>query len=154
MRLGITEAERQRLLDRAIEAMRAWIDRDPDLSAHERGRLAERAGRAVTAAVVDAEHVHSLISLPLRCSGLQVVEMIHDPQAQARALVGELHNAELYVKRIKARIGEFGWAHSREYGDVSQVSRWLGGLRRGTLYDWIERAKQASETGTPAWLAD
>jgi hypothetical protein len=124
----LTEAQREVLLRRAIDAVRERYTARPDTDPGEVSRLTEIASMAVTDAVTRGGYLHTQISGPAGVSGLRVIDLIADWSAQGRALGVERNAAKNYADLVREaaasharrRLGEQG------YGARAATARDLG----------------------------
>lgn len=138
----LTEAQRQALLDRAVEAVRARLAVTPDTDPTDVARRSEVASMAVTDAVTCGGYLHTQIATLAGCTGLQVIRLITDQSAQARAIRVERNAVKLYEQQVRdmaqehalRRVGVEG------YGAISQVAREIG-VTRPAVYAWVEAAR-------------
>lgn len=139
----LTEAQRAALLDRAVDAVRARLAITPDTDPADVARRSEIASMAVTDAVTRGEHLHTQIAQLAGCSGLQVINLITDWSAQARALRLERHVADRYVEQVRAaaarhaaqRVGAQG------HGVKSQMAREFD-VTRPVINEWIRKVEE------------
>lgn len=143
MRHHITEAERTELLAAAVTAMRAWLGYGSEQPAdkRERTRQQQATKAAVTAAVVEGGHIHTLITAQVQCQGMRVVEMIQDPDAYVAALAAERGASKNYVKIVTARMGSYARSRVGEYGDKTKFAKALG-VSRVTLDEWLDQEEE------------
>lgn len=150
--MTITEARRGKLLTAAVTAVRAWLNQDPGADPLTYRRLTDDASRAVTAAVVDGKHIHTLIAVQLtrRDTGLAIAQLIDDPDARARALVVERHAAERYAAQVRhaIRTAAVGRAMSGDRGVKAETAE-LFKISRVTLDKWIGEEEAGTAPGTP-----
>lgn len=146
-----TTADKQAMLGDAIDAMREWLARDPEMPAADLGKLQRRTQLAVTAAVTTGGHVHTLISGRLGCVGLRVVEMITDQDAYGRALAAERHAAKLYVQHLArlvvAYVKRVAGPKREQHGIVTGLGK-VFGVSRQTVDTWLDQPD-----GSPAEIS-
>lgn len=135
--MELTQAQRDLLLDRAVEAVAARYAVTPDTPQAEVSRLIEVATLAVTDAVTRGGWLHSQIALRAGVSGLLVIMLISDWSAQAQAIGRERHAADRYVEQVRACAA----SHTRQrvgaqgYGAKAEIAREMG-VARGTVDAW------------------
>jgi transposase len=136
----LTEAQRDTLLNRAVDAVRERYAVTPDTDPGEVSRRSEVATMAVTDAVTRGGHIHTLISQRAGVSGLMVIRLISDWSAQGRALGVERQAAKNYTDLVR----EAAASHARRrvgaegYGAKSAIAREVG-VTRPVVDDWIAR---------------
>lgn len=141
MTVHISEDQRQGVLDRAVEAMRAVLACTPTTPGSEVAVANARAVETVTDAVTRGGFLHTQIAGLAGCSGLHVTEFIADDTRQAEALVIEVNAAENYLELVRtARRGHaLRRLASRQHGVVTRVVEDLK-VGRTTVYDWMDDA--------------
>lgn len=144
--MQLTETQRDALLDRAVEAMRARLAVGPGTDPGEVARRVEVASLAVTDAVTRGGWQHTQIASLAGCTGLRVIDLISDWSAQAVALRVERHAAARYVEQVR----EAAVSHARQrvgaqgYGAKSQIAREVG-VSRATVDAWIGVAEATDQ---------
>lgn len=144
--MDLTQAQRDILLNRAVDAVRDRFTAGPDTDPGDVSRRAEVASMAVTDAVTRGGHLHTQIAQLAGCTGLRVIDLISDPAARSRALRVEANAADNYTRLVQkaARENALRRTAAEGYGSVTRVAKDLGVTRR-TVYDWIEQAKAEME---------
>ncbi len=150
----MAKAHPQELLDRAVEAVNAWLEVRWDTVAsgagevrpsQQRERLHEAAVRAVTDAVTVGRQVHTLITPRVRCTGLDVANLISDRDARAEAYRYEINATENYLAQVRAAMHGDAVAQvfSGSYGIKTEVAQRFG-VRRATLDEWLAKAAESA----------
>ncbi len=160
-----TKTKRQQLLATAAEAVRALLGHNPDtdeplveptkVGADHHPvyrRLGKDAQRAVTAAVVEGEHLHTQIATMVmrRNAGLIIAQLVNDPDAQAEALVRERHAAERYAAEVRfaIRTAAVAAALSGDRGaKLAAAARYK--VSRVTLDRWLKEEADGTAPQTP-----
>lgn len=127
----LTQEQRTVLLDRAVEAMRAWLTVGSDTDPVQVDRLRQVASMSVTDAVTRGGYLHTQITHLVGCSGLRLIELIADPSAQAHALSVEHNAAKNYLALVEEkrrehavrRVGANGGRGKTRVGEELGVSR-------------------------------
>lgn len=158
--MNISQADRERLLAKAITAARALRDdttpaEPAGARAPETKLLYRAAVDAVTEAVTAGQHIHTLISSAISCPGTFIVRLIDDWDARAKALVYERHAAERYAEAVRAEIRSMA-LHEVRYAQADptreRVPVWQReavkapvaekyGITRVTLDKWLAQAE-------------
>jgi hypothetical protein len=134
----LTEAQREVLLHRAIEAVRDRYAVRPDTDPTEASRRAEIAQMAVTDAVTRGGYLHTQISGPAGVTGLRVIDLITDWSAQGKALGVERNAAKNYADLVREKAA----SHARQrigaqgYGARAATARDLG-VTPVTIDSWV-----------------
>lgn len=137
--MQLTQAQQEALLDRAVETVRARYAVTPDTDPGEVSRLIEVATLAVTDAVTRGGWLHTQIATMAGVTGLRVIALIADWQAQGVALGRERHAAKRYAEQVQ----EAAASHARQrvgaqgYGAKSAIARDIG-VTRPTVDAWIK----------------
>lgn len=135
--MQLTQTQRDALLDRAVEAVRARLAVGPGTDPGEVARRVEVASLAVTDAVTRGGWQHTQIASLAGCTGLRVIDLISDWSAQARALGVERHAARRYVEQV----AEAAASHARQRvgaqgrGVYTAIADEIG-VTRATVYAW------------------
>jgi hypothetical protein len=144
--MDLTQAQRDTLLDRAVEAVRARLAVGPDTDPTDVQRCIEVASMAVTDAVTRGGWLHTQIAQLAGCTGLRVIDLITDWSAQAQALRVERHAAARYVDQVRdaARRHALQRIGAQGRGAKSRIAEEIG-VNRPVVDEWIKQAK-AEET--------
>jgi DNA-binding transcriptional regulator YdaS (Cro superfamily) len=142
--MELTQAQRDVLLDRAVEAVRTRHAVGPDTDPGEVARRVEVASMAVTDAVTRGGMLHTQIAGLAGVPGLRVIGLITDWSAQGVALGRERHAAARYVDQVRDACA----SHSRQrvsaqgYGAKSQIAREIG-VNRPVVDGWIKQRQES-----------
>lgn len=126
--MDLTQHQRDALLDRAVEAVRARYAVGPDTDPGDVSRRIEVATLAVTDAVTRGGMLHTQIATLAGVSGLRVIGLISDWSAQGTALGVERHAAKVYAEQVR----EAAASHARQrigaqgYGARAAIAREVG----------------------------
>lgn len=140
--MELTQAQRDALLDRAVDAVRARFAVGPDTDPGEVSRRIEVATLAVTDAVTRGGLLHTQIASLAGVTGLRVIGLISDWSAQGEALGRERHAAKRYAEQVQ----EAAASHARQrvgaqgYGAKSRIAREIG-VTRPTVDAWIGKVE-------------
>jgi hypothetical protein len=140
--MDLAQSQRDILLERAVEAVRTRLAVGPDTDPGDVTRRSEVAMMAVTDAVTRGGHLHTQIAGLAGCSGLQVINLIGDWSAQAKALRVERHAAARYVDQVRdaARRHALQRVGAQGHGAITRIAEEIG-VNRPVVYEWIQKAK-------------
>ena len=136
---ALTEAQREVLLHRAIEAVRERYAVRSDTDPGEVSRRVEIAQMAVTDAVTRGGFLHTRIAGPSGVTGLRVIDLITDWSAQGVALGYERNAAKNYADLVR----ETAASHARQrigaqgYGARAAIAREIG-VTPVTVDSWVK----------------
>ncbi len=139
MRLGITQEQRERLLKRAVAAVKARLAVGPDTDLREVS--ADHASRTVTEAVTVGDHLHTQIAQLAGCSGLQVINLITDWDARGRALGVERNALKTYEGQVREAAQQYAAQRVGAFGRSEELIQKIAagvGVTRAVVYNWIK----------------
>lgn len=145
--MNLTEAQRDVLLDRAVEAVRDRYAVGPGTDPGEVSRRIEVATMAVTDAVTRGGMLHTQIANLAGVTGLRVIQLISDWSAQGQALGVERNAAKNYADLVR----DAAASHSRQrigaqgYGARAAIAREIG-VTPVTVDGWVKTTDQEEAT--------